>query len=1145
MKIRWKRWAAVVAGLLAVYTVAGFWLLPLLVRTQAPKFAQAEFARQASIGKLRFNPYTLRLEAQDLRLEEADGAPLLAIGNLVVALQWRSLVRRAWSFEEIRVTAPRANLVIAQDGRFNLAELLATLERRKPHPASADSALPGIVIERAVLEQGEVDLHDRRAGYANRFSAIEFALSHFSTLPEQNDFHTFSADLAGGGKLRWRGSASLNPVRASGELTLDEVSLPELAVYLKSYTRARVAAGRLSSTLPYTFSYGNGKFEARLAGAALRLRDLALAREGASDSFAALTRLELGGIEADLVRREVTVGEMRADGGKLSIRRDDKGELDIANLMVAQTGAAAAGPRAEVAVNDWTLLVRQLVLDQVGLNFLDETVSPPLQLSAEKAQLQLQLSAAQTGPRLQVHANNASFSLTGLAVTSAGQTPLKLARLGFSGATLDLAARRVAAGRVFAEGGQLQLTRDRGGKINLLALLPRAPRASATPVAANGKPWSALAERVELSRFSAQLQDQESGIKLSVADAAATLQGAGSDLGQPLRFTAGVTLREGGQLSAQGSVVPASGMVQADVRLSQLALAPWQPLLARYLHLKLAGGSVSAQGRLSTGDGRTAKAPALSYVGGLDVTGLALKDSDGDPFAAWKNLSATGVSASLSPNRLDIQDLRIAQPQAILIIEDDRSFNAARLLVRPTGGAAKTPVVATATPTPDAEAAFPVRVRRLRVQDGKLDFTDLSLRPQFGAKIYALNGVVNGLSSNRQSRSQIELDGRVDEFGLARIRGQLNPFAPRNNTDLNLVFRNVDLVPASPYAMKFAGYRIAGGKISLDLQYQVRNDQLQGTNQVVIDQLTLGERVDSPDALKLPLELAIALLKDRNGRIDLGLPVSGNLSDPQFSYGAVIWKALGSLLTRIVTAPFRALGGLLAGGGAGGGERLEAIVFEPGSDGLAPPEREKLKQVAQLLDQRDQLKLTVPGQYSEAADGAALRSRALRLEVAQRAGIKLQPGEAPGPLDAGDRAVRRALRELYAQRFGQEDLERQRQAAERAPVAAADTGGRPDLAMGAPPAAVPLWQRVGRMIEGEPRVGDNAAFYRKLQERLEQQQPLPPDALTRLGAQRAQAIVAALQEAGVAPGRAATAPPEKLASDAGKPVPLKLGLAAR
>src|SRR5439155_2407756 len=308
------------------------------------------------------------------------------------------------------------------------------------------------------------------------------------------------------------------------------------------------------------------------------------------------------------------------------------------------------------------------------------------------------------------------------------------------------------------------------------------------------------------------------------------------------------------------------------------------------------------------------------------------------------------------------------------------------------------------------DESFPVRIQRLRLHNAKLDFSDLSLRPQFAAKIYELNGVVTGLSSNRDSRSQIELDGRVDEFGLVRIRGELNPFAPADNTDVNVVFKNVDMVPASPYSMKFAGYKIAEGKISLDLQYKVRNRQLEGTNQIVMDKLTMGERVDSPDALKLPLELAIAILKDSDGRIDLGLPVSGDMSDPQFSYGAVMWKAINTLLTKIVSAPFRALGSLFGGSG----EKLEAIDFDPGSDRLLPPEREKLKHVAEVLTKRPQLQLSVPGQYSEAADGAALKARTVRVEIAKRAGIKLEAGEEPGPLDLRARAVRVAMRDLYA-----------------------------------------------------------------------------------------------------------------------------------
>ena len=321
----------------------------------------------------------------------------LRVGRLAVELQWRSVTRRAWSFAEIRVTAPSANLVIAPDGKFNVAELLATLERR-PQRSANEHRLPRVVIEQFALEQGKVDMRDQQAGYTNVFSPIDFALTGFSTLPDQSDAHTFTAQTARGGKLRWTGTSSMNPIRGSGELTLENVSLPEPAVYLKSYTRARVAAGQFSASLPYSFSYANGSFDARLAGAKLSLRDLALTREGATDSFATLTRLEVNDINADLVHRQAIVGEVRADGGKLTVRRNAKGELDLANLMVASAGPAAAPAQgAAVDADNWKLAVKQVLFDQLAISAVDETVSPPLSVGADKVRLQLQLAAEQAG----------------------------------------------------------------------------------------------------------------------------------------------------------------------------------------------------------------------------------------------------------------------------------------------------------------------------------------------------------------------------------------------------------------------------------------------------------------------------------------------------------------------------------------------------------------------------------------------------------------------------------------------------------------------------------------------------------------------------------------------------------------------------
>ena len=1104
MKLRWKRWAIGVAGLLAGYALAGFWLVPVLVRHQASSFGTTELARRLSIGEVRFNPFTLRLEAQEIALAEADGAPLLSVGALAVQLQWRSLMRGAWTFGEVTVSAPRANLLVAPDGRFNLAALLDTLAQR-PHDAGAK--LPRVIVERFALERGRVDLNDRRAGYSNQFSPIDLTLTDFSTLPDQNDNYTFNARSAHGGTLRWKGKGSVNPIRATGEIAIENASLPQLGAYLKSYARATVAAGQVSAALPYVVSYDAGKLQASLVGARATLSNLGLSREGATDSFATLTRLELSDVNADLMRRDATVGEVRANGGKLSVRRDPKGQLDLANLLAAAAQRPSSAPPAHstptpaVTVNDWKLAVRQLVFDGVALSVVDETASPPLVLNADKLRLQLQLVAAQAGADLQLKLSNAAFSLSGVTLASGKQTPFKLAQLGLDDGTLDLAERRVGVGRLFADSGQLQVTRDRAGKLNLMGLLPRFDAAPAL----TGKPWTAAIRTVELNKFDAEVMDLASGVKVSITDLRARLEGAGSDLKKAVKFTAGFGLREGGQLSAQGSVVPAGGAVQAEVKLTRLALAPLQPLLAQYLKLKIAGGTASAQGRLSTGDG-TLRSPRLRYVGGLDVAGLVLNEGDGQLFASWSNVGIPNFTGAIGPNLVDIPELRIAGVDARLIIENDRSFNAARLQVRPTAGEATATATTSATPVADV---FPVRVGLVRLQDAKLDFTDLSLRPQFGAKIYALNGVVSGLSSSRDSRSRIELDGRVDEFGSARVRGELNPFAPTNNTDLNVVFRNIDMVAASPYSMKFAGYKIAEGKISLDLQYKVRNRQLEGTNQVVIDKLLLGERVDSPDALKLPLEMAIALLKDSDGRIDLGLPVSGNLDDPQFSYGALLSKAIGAVLTRIVTAPFRALASLF-GGGSAAGEKLEVIDFDPGSDRLAPPESEKLRQVGQILAKRPQLKLSVPGPYSEGVDGAALRAHALRVAVVQRAGIKLAPGEDPGPLNAADDAVRGALSSMYAERFGASELDKQ--------------------------------QKTG---EGESKAAAAAALFGRLQERLEQSQPLAPDDLARLGAQRSAAILAALGAAGVDAQRVSAAAPSQIASQAGKPVPAKLELGTK
>jgi len=1142
MNTRWKRWGVGVAGVVVAYTAAGFWLVPQLIRSQLPKYAQTELERQASIAEVSFNPFTLRLEAKDIKLSEANGAPLFAVGGLAAELDWRSLFKHAWSVAEVRITAPSVSLAIAPDGTFNIAQFLDTLNR-KPHEES--SGMPRLVIRRFVLEQGRIDMQDRHAGYADTFTPIDFALNNLSTLPDENGDQTLSADEIHGGKLRWKGTASLSPIAGSGELTLENVVLPGVAAYLKSYTRVRVLEGRLSAKLPYRFSYKDGKFDASLSGAGLTLRDLALHGGEAKDAFLKLKQFELSDVGVDVGRQSVTVGAVKFDDGAVSVRRDAKGELELANLSVPPPAAAKPEPKPQPQAKSpshWKLQFKQVALDRVALNAIDETVNPALKVEADQLSLHLKLDMEQAASGFKLKVDDAAFSLSELAMSSGAQTPFKLAKIGFEEGMLDLQARKANLGRVYADGGQFDIVRDAKGQFAFLSALPKFGQNTAAHEAPPSKPepWTASVKVVELNKFGARYDDGGTGIKANIDDLHLKLDGASNDLRQPLKFDGGLTLREGGQLAVQGKLVPEGGALDMDLSLQKLALKPVQPLLSKYLKLKIAGGAINAKGHLATGKGE-AKNPALRYEGAFEVAGLALNEEDNDPFATWKSFGADKLKLSVSPNALDIPELRVVEPDAKLIIENDRSFNAARLLVQQpakANGPAAKPAPPTSSaqlqqPAQQADTGFPVRVRRVRLQNAKLDFTDLSLRPQFSAKVYELNGVITGLSTRRNARSQVELDGRVDEYGLARVRGQLNPFVPADNTDLNVVFKNVDLVSASPYSMKFAGYKIAEGKISLDLEYKVRDSKLEGNNHVVLDNLTLGERIDSPDALHLPLELALAILKDSDGRIDLGLPVSGDLKDPDFSYGAVVWKAFGNILTRVVTSPFRALGSLFGVSG----EKLESIDFDPGSASLLPPEREKLNHVAKILAQKPQLKLAVPAQYSADSDAAALRTASLRRTVTMRAGIRVDAGEQPGPLDTGERKIRNAMRDLYAERFGKDALEQQKKAAE--------AGSQSAQAGADAQKKLPVFQRLGKLIQGEPQVADPSEFYRKLQDKLEQSEPLPADALPHLGEQRAAVMLAALKEAGADPDSAHAQAAEKIDAEAGQPVALKLGLSAK
>ncbi len=437
--------------------------------------------------------------------------------------------------------------------------------------------------------------------------------------------------------------------------------------------------------------------------------------------------------------------------------------------------------------------------------------------------------------------------------------------------------------------------------------------------------------------------------------------------GEPFKISAAFGLPPSGNVYAEGEFDPRTLSASLALHADTLPLGSVQSWLNSPPSLRIAAGSLAADGQLRLG--ANGPGPVARFVGEISVLGIRLEDAPTrNPLFAADVMRATGVKLDFAPVAGAIDELVLQRPAGRIEIAADRSFG----FGFPPRAAGKDAEESAAAGLP------PLALKKLTLRDGRLDFADRAIRPAVAIRIDELSGTVTGLESSRAATARVSLDGRVGEYGSAKIRGAVQPLAPGTETDMTLELRNVDMTAIDPYSRRFAGYRIEAGKLSGELRYRVQKGRLEGENRLVMEKLKLGERVANAARADLPLELAIALLTDSQGRIRLEIPVRGDLDRPEFDFGEVMAQAISNAIGKIVTAPFRLLASLFGGGGQG----IDRILFEPGSARLDPPEREKLDALARALAERPQLAVRVAAGFDAAADAEALRKQEIEVSPA-------------------------------------------------------------------------------------------------------------------------------------------------------------------
>lgn len=590
----------------------------------------------------------------------------------------------------------------------------------------------------------------------------------------------------------------------------------------------------------------------------------------------------------------------------------------------------------------------------------------------------------------------------------------------------DLFRREIAVGEVVSRGGSVLLKRLRDGSLNMSHLVATPEKevektSESSAPGAKSEDAGATVPRVSLTALAVEgyhVVFEDGGIQtpatIDLRDLRFSGEGLSTVPGKKGHIALAFQDPDGGTVSVDGALGIDPLDFQAKVVVNEMALYPFQPYVQESLNLLLTDGTLSVDG--AAGVRKKAGAPpAVTFAGSVRARDFSSAEGrHGEELVRFNALDVNGMNLSLEPNVLKIKEIRGSDFYVRLVIRPDKSINILDVVKKTEKGGAKEEKPPQAVPEVKEEKPFFERVAidRLTLEKGRIDFTDRHVTPAFTANLYDMEGTVSGLLSDEASRAEVRFNGTYEKVIPLTIEGKVNPLGKDLYVDLKMIFQNVDLSPLTPYGRKYLGFPVDKGKLFLNLKYHIENNKLEAQNVVLVDQFTLGEPVESPDALSLPIKLAIALLKDRQGKIDLDIPLSGRTDDPEFSIFSIVLQVLGNMIVKAVTAPFALLGAIF-----GGGDELGYVEFDPGKTELNEEARKKLDVLTKALFDRPLLKLEMTGHVDPEKDREALREarladrmKAEKVKELVRKGRKAPPS---GELTVDPREYERYLMEVY------------------------------------------------------------------------------------------------------------------------------------
>lgn len=977
-------------SLLLIYTLLGFFGVPYAIKNIVPKYLK-DYNATLFVKEAKFNPFTFELNATNAELNST--SPLFSTKQVDVKLKPFSIFKKLVEVDIFRLQELNVKILRDKNSKFNFSNFISD-----DNATTEDNSTSSInfALNNAKIIKGSFSYSDQNLTnpFNVNFDDINYELSSLNTKKNSAGSHIFDSNSTLAHKIDLNGDIKLNPLKIEGNISIKNFSIDPVAISFIDNDTLNLKNAVINLGINYALIADENATNINL-----------------KDSF-----LNVKSLNIDEDKNELSLGELELPkfdlSSKIANKIDAKLELNVINLSDVSFKNAITASLKSLNLNDISLLANlnekselnaTTTLNSINANTLkiDETSKNLINLKDINASnLNANLANNKTTLTLEkiafdginaplsknANANvagtkfsNISFtqdtnkslatldeiSINGINLKAKNKEILDIANVLTKTIKFDILNMALSAENIDVNRPKFNSELNGSGlsAINQLGLGEKEPAKTANHRTKTKKENTSASKSKE-NEFKFDIKN----INVNNANIALThlfegkkiahkfdnlfvkIANLSSDFSKP--FDAKVDMKSSQKLNldltSKIKLEPIN--ITANIKLEDKNLPKYFAYAKPFLEADLSSGEMSANAELHY-------AKDIKADTKLSVKDIRLDDKNKEKLIAFKSLEVDKIS--LFKDNLEITGVALNSPFIKAHLSKEREFNLSKIVKEDKSKAQSEQKTESKKVASKKDDELNFSIKNFSLNNGEVDFSDASLFMPFATKISNLNGKLTDIDKKRPSSG--EFKGTVGKNGFSQITAKLFPFELKQNTDIKLDFKDIDLIDITPYSGQFLGYKIKKGKLNLNLNYSVVDSKLNGSNLINFDTLTLGEKVDSKDAVNLPLSLAISILSDQNNQINIDLPVEGNLDDPDFKYGGVIWAAVKKLFADITLAPFRFLGNALGLGS----KDLSSIDFLAGSSELISSEAPKIADFIKLTTAKPMMKLSITPTYSE------------------------------------------------------------------------------------------------------------------------------------------------------------------------------------